>query len=142
MADNLNYNSGAVVTYFARLDMAVIGTMIELSNITTPGVDGVAFRQEALRPGEFEAQSSVFVATGGDYDAVRVIYEALKGRLLTINRTSFGLSHANVLVLDVAVAQPIPMARCFYVILPDGSVSTGVGFEVRARWKFIYGGPP
>jgi hypothetical protein len=142
MPDNLNYNSGAVVTYFSRLDGAPQGTKRELSDVTSIGVDGNAFRLEALRAPAFDGESLVYVASFPIADSIRVIYEALVSNLVTINRVSMGLAHADVMVLDVVVAQFKPIVYAAFVILPDGSVSSGPAVEVRARWKFQYAGVP
>lgn len=139
MPDNLNYNAGAVITYFARLDVAPTGTSRVLSQIKTPGVDGVGLREEELTADPFEGRSIVYVGSFADGDAVRVIYEALRGKLLTINHK--GMSSANVAVLDVKVAQQRP-CYAHFVILPDGTVDSGLAAAVEANWIFQYAGPP
>jgi hypothetical protein len=141
-ADNLDYNSGTVTTYFSRLDVSPQGTRIMLTDIKSIGVDGQAWRRESLNAPPFDGESVVYVASFPLADALRVVYEALVGRLVTINRNSMGLNSPNVMVADVAVAVYKPIAQAHFVILPDGSTSSGVAAEVRARWKFQYGGPP
>lgn len=140
MPDSINYNAGTILTYFARFDAAPQGTQQMLADITTPGADGVAYRKEARRPEPFDGLSEVYTDTFANAATLRGVYDALVGKLVTL--TVQDVSYTNILVLHpVVVEEFTPIARALFVILPDGTTSTGSGVMIRARWTFIYGGP-
>lgn len=141
MPDSINYNSGSILTYFARLDAPVQGTQQMLADITTPGADGNAFRTEAIRPQPFDGISEVYTSSFANAATLRAVYDSLVGKLVTL--TVQDVAYTNILVLHPVVVEPfVPIARALFVILPDGTTSTGSGVMIRARWQFIYAGAP
>lgn len=140
MPDNIEYAAGGITTYFSRLETNPQGTRRTLTDITSIGVDGVAVRKEELRAPEFGGESLVYTDTANNAGLIRQIYEGLVGKLVTIEHQ--GVDFQNIMVLDVAVSLHRPVVKAFFVILQDGTTSTGTGFEVRATWRFRYGGTP
>jgi hypothetical protein len=141
MPDSINYDAGTILTYFARLDAAPQGTQQILSDVTSPGVDGVGLRLEARRASPFEGVSEVYVADINDAAVLRAVYDSLCGKtaVLTVN----GKDYSDIAVLSVVVEPFQLVARAIFVTLPDGTTSTGSNaVRVRARWAFQYAGAP
>jgi hypothetical protein len=141
MADGFDYASGTITTFFARLEANPQGVRQILMDITSIGVDGIALRKEAKRAPPFNAATFVYVANFSAADTVRQVYESLCGKLITISHQ--GLAYPNVAVLGVEVHMHQPLAAAYFVILPDGTTSTGVApVRVTAAWQLQYGGTP
>jgi hypothetical protein len=141
MPDSINYDSGSILTYFARFDANPQGVQQQLSDITAPGADGVGFRKEARRPEPFEGLTEVYTSSFANAITLRAIYDSLAGKLVTI--TVQDQAYSNILILNPVVVEPFqPTPRALFVILPDGTTSTGAAVIVRARWTFIYAAAP
>lgn len=141
MPDSINYNAGAILTYFARFDANPQGVQQQLSDITAPGADGVGYRKEARRPEPFEGLTEVYVASFADAVSLRAVYDSLAGKLVTI--TVQAQVYTSILILNPVVVEPfVPTPRGLFVILPNGTSDTGEAVIVRARWAFVYAGAP
>jgi hypothetical protein len=139
MADNINYVTGGVQTYFARFDCAPQGTQQELDDVTSPGVDYVAYRKAALRPAPFEGTTEVYVANFADAATLRALYDALVGKMVSI--TVQGVTYTNIIIIKAEVAPFAIHAAAYFVILPTGVPSSGTNaVRVNARWTFRYAG--
>ena len=116
---------------FIRLDGDVEGKGMELSEITRPGVNGRAWKQEGVRGKPFELTGTVDVVSFAAADATISYYLGLQGSVVSFVQNS--LSYSNFLVLSVSNCHKTPLGTAV------GGINGG-SVLLTSRWSLCYAG--
>lgn len=116
---------------FIRLDGVIPKKGRQLTNVTRPQVDGVAFRWDGDASDVGQLVGVVDVSSAATAEALRASYTSLQGTVVTIVRE--GVSHSNYLVLRAE------MTDSQYVETPVGGL-TGGDHLVFSRFEVVYAG--
>src|SRR6185437_4330345 len=110
-------------TFFIRLEGDIDPPGMQTTDITRPGVDGRAFRQDAYRGNPFDLQG--IVDTDDPTDLLNA-YGSMKGSIVTIQHG--GGTYTNYLVIDAK-----PDGARQYVANPIGGINGG-HWIVKSVW--------
>ena len=92
---------------------------LTVAEITRPGVDGHAFREQGKRGAAFQVITTADFADAATAEAELAIYKALQGTLVTVVEND-ATSHANLCVLSVDLVAKRPVAAIAGGLVADG----------------------